>query len=342
MNAVTQLQPPPGPPFGNPPDPAAAPLAIPELVRQMYVAADRYDFMTAPDGAKLRYAYWRARADRPRGTILLLNGRGEFIEKYALEIVPEMRARGFAIWTLDWRGQGLSARALPDSQKGHIDRFETYLSDVAAFIDLVAGSDTPRPIVALTHSMGGHILLRHFAERGGGGPIKAGVMVAPMTGLRSEALIRILLTMLPPTAGIEQRYFYGGTPFRLVGREFIGNKVTHDLRRFRFAEAWYVTDPRLLIGGPTVGWLRQAVRSIRQLVEPAYLARITPPMVILSAKQDLLVDSRTHAALATRLPNAKVIDYEGARHDIMMETDKVRARFCTDFDRFTAEHAPLR
>jgi lysophospholipase len=337
MDAVTQL----APLLADAPDPDAAPRAVPELVRQMYVAADRYDFVTSPDGAKLRYAFWRARAERPRGTILLLNGRGEFIEKYAIEIVPELRARGFAIWTMDWRGQGLSARALPDSQKGHIDRFETYLTDLGAFIDFVAASDTPRPIVALTHSMGAHILLRHFAERGSE-PIKAGVMVAPMTGLRSEAIIRVLLSLLPATATIDQRYFYGGAPFRLVGREFIGNKVTNDQRRFRFAEAWYVTDPRLPIGGPTIGWLRQAVKSIRQLVEPAYLARIKPPMLILSAKQDLLVDSRTHAALATRLPNARVVDFEGARHEIMMETDKVRARFWTEFDRFTAEHAPLR
>lgn len=337
MDAATAYAPLPA----DEPDPDAAPRAVPELVRQMYVVADRYDFMTAPDGAKLRYAVWRPRTERPRGTILLLNGRGEFIEKYAIEIVPELRARGFAIWTMDWRGQGLSSRSLPDSQKGHIDRFETYLADLAAFIDMVAASDTPRPIVALTHSMGAHNLLRHFAERGAG-PIKAGVMVAPMTGLRSEAIIRVLLSMLPATAKIDQRYFYGGAPFRLVGREFIGNKVTRDQRRFRFAEAWYVTDPRLPIGGPTIGWLRQAVKSIRQLVEPGYLARITPPMVILSAKQDLLVDSRTHAALATRLPDARVVDFEGARHEIMMETDKIRARFWTEFDRFTAEHAPLR
>lgn len=337
MDAVTQHAP---LPTGEP-DPDATPRAVPELVRQMYVAADRYDFVTAPDGAKLRYAFWRARAERPRGTILLLNGRGEFIEKYAIEIVPELRARGFAIWTMDWRGQGLSARSLPNSQKGHIDSFETYLVDLAAFIDFVAATDTPRPIVALTHSMGAHNLLRHLAERGNG-PIKAGVMVAPMTGLRSEAIIRVLLSMLPSKPAIDQRYFYGGAPFRLVGREFIGNKVTNDQRRFRFAEAWYVTDPRLPIGGPTIGWLRQAVKSIRQLVEPSYLARITLPMLMLSAKQDLLVDSRTHAALATQLPNARVINYEGARHEIMMETDKVRARFWTDFDRFTGEHAPLR
>ena len=338
MNAVTSLQ----TILTGEPDPDAAPRHIPELVRQMYVVADRYDFLTAPDGARIRYAVWHAKGERHRGTILLLNGRGEFIEKYAIEIVPELRARGFAIWSMDWRGQGLSDRSLPDSQKGHIDRFETYLSDLAAFIDFVAASDSPQPMIALTHSMGGHNLLRYLSERSGQSPLKAAVMVAPMTGLRSEALIRTLLSLMPPTAAIDQRYFYGGTPFRLIGREFVGNKVTHDQRRFRFAEAWYVSDPRLLIGGPTIGWLRQSLRSIRYCDDRTFLARIALPMLILSAQQDLLVDSRTHAKLAAGLPDAKVVPYEGARHEIMMETDQIRARFWADFDRFTAEHAPLR
>lgn len=338
MSAVTQLAPLPV----DEPDIDAAPRAVPEVVRQMYVAADRYDFLTAPDGAKLRYAVWRARSDRSRGTILLLNGRGEFIEKYAIELVPELLARGFAIASMDWRGQGLSDRALPDSQKGHIDRFETYLSDFHAFIEFVAASDTPRPIVALTHSMGGHNLLRYLSERASQTPIKAALMVAPMTGLRSEQLIRVLLSLMPPTAVIDQRYFYGGTPFRLIGREFVGNKVTHDQRRFRFAEAWYVSDPRLLIGGPTIGWLRQAVRSIRYCDDRTFLARVTLPILILSAQQDLLVDSRTHAKVAAGLRDAKVVTYDGARHEIMMEVDKIRARFWGDFDRFTGQHAPLR
>ena len=52
----------------------------------------------------------------------LFQGRAEFIEKY-FETVRELRARGFAVATIDWRGQGGSERALADPRKGHVGDF---------------------------------------------------------------------------------------------------------------------------------------------------------------------------------------------------------------------------
>ena len=42
------------------------------------------------------------------GVCVLLNGQTEFIEKY-FEVIDELRGRGFAVATMDWRGQGGSA-----------------------------------------------------------------------------------------------------------------------------------------------------------------------------------------------------------------------------------------
>ena len=54
-------------------------------------------------------------------------GRAEFIEKY-FEVVRDARARGFAVAMLDWRGQGLSERALPNARKGHVHDFSNTIS----------------------------------------------------------------------------------------------------------------------------------------------------------------------------------------------------------------------
>ena len=83
--------------------------------------------------------------NQPRGTILLLTGRGEFIEKYATEVVGELLGRGFAVIALDWRGQGLSYRPLADHEKGHIDSFDTYLADLKLFLQSVVAPEAPRP-----------------------------------------------------------------------------------------------------------------------------------------------------------------------------------------------------
>jgi alpha-beta hydrolase superfamily lysophospholipase len=68
-------------------------------------------------GATLRAARFEAAPDVPaRGTCVLLNGQTEFIEKY-FEVIDELRGRGFAVATMDWRGQGGSGRMTEDSRK---------------------------------------------------------------------------------------------------------------------------------------------------------------------------------------------------------------------------------
>ena len=57
------------------------------------------------DGVLLRHARWAAER-RSNGTVCLLQGRAEFIEKY-FEVVRELKNRGFAVVTFDWRVAGL-------------------------------------------------------------------------------------------------------------------------------------------------------------------------------------------------------------------------------------------
>ena len=75
----------------------------------------------ARDGVELRFARWAPPAGR-KGTVCVFTGRGECIEKY-FETVRDLRARGFAVAMIDWRGQGHSARQLSDYRKGYVRSF---------------------------------------------------------------------------------------------------------------------------------------------------------------------------------------------------------------------------
>ena len=81
----------------------------------------------------------------------------------------ELRARGFAVATLDWRGQGLSERALRDPRKGHVGDFSEYELDLEAFMNEVVLPDCPPPIFAIGHSMGGTRADAHRAARAAAG-----------------------------------------------------------------------------------------------------------------------------------------------------------------------------
>src|SRR5262245_53529183 len=84
--------------------------------------------LTTRDGVGLRFARWQPPPGR-KGTVCLFQGRTEFIEKY-FETVRDLRARGFAVAIFDWRGQGLSDRALGDRMKGHVGDFSEYELDI--------------------------------------------------------------------------------------------------------------------------------------------------------------------------------------------------------------------
>src|SRR5690242_20827297 len=88
--------------------------------------------LQTPDGVSLRFARWAPPPGR-RGTVCIFQGRAEFIEKY-YEMARDLRARGFAVATFDWRGQGLSQRALRDPKKGHVRNFREYETDLVAFV----------------------------------------------------------------------------------------------------------------------------------------------------------------------------------------------------------------
>jgi len=177
-------------------------------------------------------------------------------------------------------------------------------------------------------------MLQHLAEQGERTPFAAALLCAPMTGLRGEAAIRTILTLMPALPAVDERYFYGSGPTKIVGRDLVGNRVTQDQRRYRFTSIWHAADPRLALGSATIGWLRQAVRSIRRQDTAGFLERIAVPVTVLSATRDKLIDSTSHVRLAQRIADCRLETYADSQHEIMMELDPIRARFLAELDRF--------
>ena len=83
------------------------------------------------DGKRLRVAHWTV--EGAKGTVLLFPGRTEYVEKYGV-IAAEFAKRGLAVMAIDWRGQGLADRMLPDRRIGYVDTFSDYQKDVAAMM----------------------------------------------------------------------------------------------------------------------------------------------------------------------------------------------------------------
>jgi lysophospholipase len=104
------------------------------IVENQIPRGPRAGYFEGRDGHQLRFARWRPSVDTCRGTVCLFTGRGEFIEKY-FETIQDLRRRGFAVATMDWRGQGRSKPRGPHAHKGHIASFRLFDDDLRTFMD---------------------------------------------------------------------------------------------------------------------------------------------------------------------------------------------------------------
>jgi lysophospholipase len=296
-----------------------------------------------PDKRHLRGGLWELpQGAKKRAICVLLNGHTEFLEKYE-EVADELRARSFEVISMDWRGQGASERRAYGNRAGHVGNFEEYDSDLAALMlqavePIQRSLPAPIPVIALAHSMGAHVLLRYVHDH----PrrIRCAVLLAPMldvhTGKYSPQQVRAVTTVFnlhkPST-----RFIFGVEEHDPLDLAFEDNAVTSDRGRFERTQALLKAQPFLRIFGPTFGWLGAALHSMRRMRRKTYAQEITTPLLIFGAGRDRVVHIHAIRDFVQHLPNARYVEIDDARHEILMENDRIRARFWTEFDGFIAE-----
>ncbi|HXW20061.1 MAG TPA: alpha/beta hydrolase [Roseiarcus sp.] len=286
----------------------------------------------AIDGAQLRAARWVPQTAK-RGTVTVLQGRAEFIEKY-FEVVGELLARGFAVVALDWRGQGGSQRQLRNPRKGHVDDFAYYERDLSALVDDVLGPSCPQPWFCLAHSMGAAIMLG--VAREGRCPFERMTLTSPMIGLagdRSRRWIRVAIETLD-ALGLGGAFAPGGGSASVWVKPFQDNVLTSDSKRYARTAGLIAAFPEITLGGPTVGWVNAALRATAQFEEPEFAREIATPTLVLASGADRVVDLAATERFASRLRTGRLIILDGAEHEALMEQDRVRQLFWAAFDQF--------
>ncbi len=295
-----------------------------------------------PDGAVLRHAVVRPDKGTVRGTVVLLPGRADFIERY-YETMEELLVRGYAVATLDWRGQGLSSRLTGNRLKGHVETFRQYETDLETFMRQVVLPECPPPLFALAHSMGGHILL-HAAYRHIW--FTRAMVLSPMIRIRRRRLPRFAWRIAAAVAvavGLGRMFVPGQRRRPLAEKDFPGNPLTSDFDRFSREVEMARQHPELCVAGPTMGWLNAALASADRLQRHAQ-ARDVPlwPLLAVCAGDDRLVDTEATRNFARDIAGMACIVIRGARHELLMERDACREQVWAAFDSFiSGEEMPV-
>ncbi|WP_274425823.1 alpha/beta fold hydrolase [Chelativorans sp. YIM 93263] len=287
--------------------------------------------MITADSRRIRYACFSSGGDK--GTVVLLQGRNECIEKY-FETVRDLAARGFSTATFDWRGQGGSERLLRDPRRGYIKSFDQYVIDLDQFFREVVLPDCRPPYSVLAHSTGALVALLAIPDLVN--RVRRMTLSAPLLDLPTRvptSLIRKLANLFYLT-GLGSRYIIGagrrGKPL-----PFLGNYVTSDADRYARNQALVRAFPDLFIGAPTAAWLRAAFKAIDRVRDPAFMESVRLPILFLSAGADRVVSTPAIERYATGLRSGHVLTINGARHELLQEDDFYREQALAAFEAFT-------
>ncbi len=269
--------------------------------------------------------------------MVLSPGRTEPIEKY-FEVARRLNREGLAVLIHDWRGQGLSHRALADRRLGHADGYQDFLTDFRALLDAFA-AHLPQPWLAVGHSMGGCLTLLALAE--GERRFAGAFLSAPMLGIKTGAVPQPIARLLAwSMSGLGLGGESVPAPPGPDPAPFESNILTHDRARYERNLALVAASPDLALGPPTWGWLKFAFQATDRLAKGAGTAAISIPVTVLLAGEDALVDNDAALRTAARLPKGKTLVVAGAHHELFQETDETQAPVWRAFAELANSLAP--
>ncbi|MGH1415916.1 MAG: alpha/beta hydrolase [Pelagimonas sp.] len=295
-------------------------------------------WVEADDGLRLRVAHFPA--EQARGTVLLMPGRTEYVEKYG-RTASDLTARGYHVLAIDWRGQGLADRMLDEPMAGHVHVFEDYQRDVAALLDSVGALGLPRPLHMIGHSMGGCIGLRAVMD---GLPVESCVFTGPMWGIRMADPLRPAawaLSWWGKQIGLGHVFTPGTKPESYIVTEpFENNLLTRDPAMWDYMRRQVLAVPELQLGGPSLNWLHEALAETRELSR-----RPSPsqPCLTFLGTNERIVDTSRILNRMEKWPGGQLVQITDGEHEILMEDENTRSRvadqMCALFDRAGSDTA---
>ncbi|HEU4428329.1 MAG TPA: alpha/beta hydrolase [Myxococcota bacterium] len=252
----------------------------------------------APDGLTLFRRSWLP--DEPRRTLLVVHGFGEHSGRYD-ELAAWFAARGCAVHAYDQRGHGRSG-----GPRTHVDRFEQFLDDLAAFHALVRDEHPATPILLVAHSMGGLIGLAYLALRKPvlSGAVISGPALAPDRAVpRAKVVLAHLLRRVAPRLAMKAGLDVDGL-----------SRDPEVVRR-------YLADP-LVIRTMTTSLAAEMMGTAAALRGRA--PQITTPVLLMHGAQDPLCPVAASEEFAAGLTSAGSAfrSYPTLRHEIFNEPDR--------------------
>ena len=223
--------------------------------------------------------------------VVVVHGYAEYAARYA-HLADRLVAGGAAVYGADHVGHGRS-----DGERALITDFEHVVSDQRRLVDIARSEHPQRPLVMIGHSMGG-LLTARFAQchpSDVAGIVLLGAVIGDWTWARDA----LALPELPPAT----------TDFSGMSRDAAAVEA-------------YATDPMIYRGRYKRPLLEAEMVALDRF--NAELDALTMPVLFCHGDDDPFVDYRTSLAAVESMPapDKTIRVYEGARHELVNETNR--------------------
>jgi len=270
-------------------------------------------------GIELRTGRVRSTISPSKGTILLIPGYTSMLELYS-ETIQTLLDNGYDVAGIEFRGQGLSHRDLPNPEKGHIASYDTLTGDIAAYIEKLK-ADGAGDINVYASSMGGHLALR---MSGNDQPdVEAYFLLTPMvkieTGAFPYTVARAIATFYSYT-GLGEAFAPGQGPF-VPGAEKLGtaSPCMDNAKTAQIRDALYIRNEKYRVSGTTNQWVRRTMNSTDEISSTGFLEKINKPFFVVTAGDDKWVSTPAATRMCEALNSCEIAHYPESRHCIDRE-----------------------
>jgi alpha-beta hydrolase superfamily lysophospholipase len=251
---------------------------------------EREGTLASRDGVRLAWRAWTVPS--PKAVLAIVHGLGEHSGRYA-GLAEAMAGRGFDCFAVDLRGMGRS-----EGRRGHVDRWQQWVDDCAAFHAMVAARSDGLEVVPVGHSFGG-VLVASAVLLGA---------VRPRRFVLSNPAFR------PAVRVPGWKLLLGRASSAVVPTLALGNEVDPALvSRDPAAVAAYREDPLVhdrISSRLFTEWVAASDRALSRAGE------LEAPLLLIVSEDDRIIDREGGLEFARRAgAGAKVLSYAGRYHE---------------------------
>ena len=210
-----------------------------------------------------------------RAEVLILPDAGEPAEAW-FETASDLVARNYVVWVVDWAGQGGSGRWWGTQDRAYTPSMDLDVAAIRAMVSTVVRPRAHAPLVLMGDGLGAQLGLRALAAGLPG--VRGAILGDPMLRARPLDLPGPIDSQL--AADWISKVGLGRIP--APGEHGWRESDARGRGRWAVGQAWMRANPDLRLGGASLGWLAAYNRSAAAARDPATLAHIAAPVLMLA------------------------------------------------------------